>query len=186
MPGAAPTEILADDVKDLRASNREIAGELKGVLTGQARMETELKFIRWIGGFMASTMFVLVGSAITISWNASSLVSEIRSQGSRLDKIERNNSQIPKLAESIAVVERAFRQDVPVTKEVRPIPYPGPPASNNPTPRPDHGPGLPSYVPPAPPESPAESDSSLRPLPVEKPSGGEVPPTLEAKPPKGQ
>jgi hypothetical protein len=85
MPAAAPTELLADVVRDLRESNRQIALDIKGIQTVLVAVQTELRFIRWIGVFFAGILVTLVGGAIWLSWNASALNAEVKQQGGRLE-----------------------------------------------------------------------------------------------------
>jgi len=101
MPAPAPTELLAEDIHDLRASNRDISAEIKGLQNGQASIQTELatiktelKFIKWIGGFASTFLAGLILSAIALAWNASALNSEVKQQGSHLEKIEQQLSQV--------------------------------------------------------------------------------------------
>ncbi len=104
MPATAPTELLAEDVRDLRESNRQIAVEIKGILTGLATVQTELRFIRWIGAFFAGILVMLVGGAITLSWNASALNSEVKQQGGRLEKIEQQFGRLDKIEQQLGQV----------------------------------------------------------------------------------
>jgi hypothetical protein len=108
MPAAAPTELLAEDIRDLRESNRQIALDIKGILPEIAAVKTELRLFRWIGGFFAGILVMLVGAAITVSWHASALTfevkqlagkvdqlgGEVKQLGGRMDKVEQQLGQL--------------------------------------------------------------------------------------------
>ena len=92
---SAPTDLLAEDVRDLRESNHAVASEIKALQNGQATIhtelatiKTELKFIKWLGGFSAALLMGVIGGAGSVIWSASALSSEVRQQGSRLEKVE--------------------------------------------------------------------------------------------------
>jgi len=107
MAAPAPTELLAEDVRDLRESNRLIAVEIKGILTGQATMQTELRIIQRIGAFFAGILVVLVGVAITLSWGASALNSKVEQQGGRLEKIE---GRLEKIEQQLGRLDKIEQQ----------------------------------------------------------------------------
>ena len=72
------TELRVDVEKRFVAIDRSLAG-----------IERDLKFIRWIGAFFAMILVALVTGSVTVAWNASAVVSEVKHQGERLDKVEK-------------------------------------------------------------------------------------------------
>jgi hypothetical protein len=100
MPAPAPTELLAEDIKRLEESNQRVVARMDGVEAGlrglreefvgfRERMDAHMATIKWIGTFFAGVVLALVGGAVTVTWNASAVVSDVRQQGTRLEKIER-------------------------------------------------------------------------------------------------
>ena len=86
-----PTDQLAEDLKSLTET---VIGLKVGSAKFHASVEVRLAVIPWVGIFFASLLIPLVGAALTIAWNASSIVSEVRQQGGRLEKIEQQLIQV--------------------------------------------------------------------------------------------
>jgi hypothetical protein len=96
-----PTEIdvkLAEDLADFRVDVEKRFGSVGQVLAG---VERELKFIRWIGTFFAGVLFVLVTGVVTVAWNASAVVSEVRYQRERLEEVRTDVRQQGKALEEL-------------------------------------------------------------------------------------
>jgi DNA repair exonuclease SbcCD ATPase subunit len=83
MPATAEQvrEQLADEIKGLAASVKELD-------RGQASIQTDLKWIKGIGWFIAALLIAGIGGGGTVIWRASDLSSEVKHQGERLDKLE--------------------------------------------------------------------------------------------------
>jgi hypothetical protein len=75
------TDTLAEDIKGLTASMHTLREDFAG-------FKADMRLVRWVGTFFAGILVVLVGAAITLSWGASALNSEVKQQGVRLDKVE--------------------------------------------------------------------------------------------------
>jgi hypothetical protein len=83
-----PTDIdmkLADDLAAFRLETEKRFGAVETTLAG---ILEQLKFIRWIGVFFAGVLVTIVATSIGITWSASALNSEVKTQGQRLDKVE--------------------------------------------------------------------------------------------------
>jgi hypothetical protein len=88
------TDHLADDIKELTLS---VNGLKTAFASFRGSVETQFALLKWIGVFFASVLVAVVGGAVAVSWTASSVVSEIKQQGVRLEKIERQLDQFAAL-----------------------------------------------------------------------------------------
>jgi archaellum component FlaC len=99
MAGVAPTELLAEDVGELRASNRQIAVEVKDLATSvnglrtefagfKASVDTQLAFIKWVGTVFTAVLIAVLTGTGGLIWSASALNSRVEQQGGRLEKVE--------------------------------------------------------------------------------------------------
>ncbi len=72
-------------------ASANLAEKLAAVMSAQgtfrAEVETNLKFIRWLGVFFASLLVSLFIGALTVAWNASSLNSDVKYQNRYLDDV---------------------------------------------------------------------------------------------------
>jgi hypothetical protein len=87
-----PTDIdvkLAEDLADFRLETEKRFGSIEKEL-GEFRAEvrTQLGFIKWIGGFFAGVLVLLVTSLIGVAWNAGTVVSEVRNQAGRIGELK--------------------------------------------------------------------------------------------------
>ncbi len=115
MPAPAPTELLAEDIRDLRETNHRMAARLDSLETAvrdlgrdlgnlrtevveklgaintnlekfQSRTETSLRIAGWAITLLTPIVFSLLGGAFWITWHAAKL-------GSRVERVE---SRLPK------------------------------------------------------------------------------------------
>ncbi len=101
MSAPAPTELLAEDVRHLWESNRDLATEIKGVQNGLTAVQTELasvrtnlKWIRALGAFIAAVLIAAAGGAGTIIWKASTLTTVVEQQGNRLGGVDQRLDRV--------------------------------------------------------------------------------------------
>jgi hypothetical protein len=83
-----PTDIdvkLAEDLAEFRLETEKRFGGVEKTL---ASIETQLGFIKWIGGFFAGVLVLLVTSLIGVAWNAGTVVSEVRNQAGRIGELK--------------------------------------------------------------------------------------------------
>jgi len=85
------TEVLAGDLKDLARSVGELRTEFAEF---RVEVRTQLGVIKWVGGFVAGVLVALVVATVGVAWNASAVVSDVRSHGARLDQVEKRLSGI--------------------------------------------------------------------------------------------
>lgn len=86
---SATDEKLAERIDGLAERVTELRTDYAGF---RASVETELKLIRKLGDRLLSVGIGIIGTMIigaaTIAWAASAVVSDVRHQGDRIDKIE--------------------------------------------------------------------------------------------------
>jgi hypothetical protein len=89
------TQVLSEDPKSLTrevsASRAEFASEFAGF---RSQVNTQLGVIKWLGVFFAGILVSLFGGIVNLAWNASALNSEVKQQGIRLDRLEKNSDAI--------------------------------------------------------------------------------------------
>jgi archaellum component FlaC len=94
-------EELGELTKEVRELGKGVDA-LRNEFTGfRASVETQLGFIKWVGVFFAGVLVALVAGAVNVAWNASALNSEVKTQGSRLDKMDGRLDGIAKQLETI-------------------------------------------------------------------------------------
>src|SRR5437016_7497435 len=90
MPTPADQQ-LAEDIHEvaehLAGFRVEVAERFGVVNTGLKEIQGDLRWIKWIGGFFATALMALIAGAVTVSWNASALNSEVKHQGGRLEAL---------------------------------------------------------------------------------------------------
>ncbi len=95
MPPTATDQQLADRLAELRA---DFAGFRSGV-------ETELRIIRklatWLLGGVFSLVAMLITGAATVAWSASAVVSDVKHQAERLDKLDARLDAIGKQLDTL-------------------------------------------------------------------------------------
>jgi hypothetical protein len=94
---------VAESLAEFRVEVAERFGSVEKNLEGfRSGVETELRLIRKLGNWLLGGAFgilaAMVTSAATIGWSASAVVSEVKQQGQRIEKLEsRLDAQIGKL-----------------------------------------------------------------------------------------
>lgn len=91
-----PTETdvkLAADLADFRVETERRFGTLEKELAGfRSSVEAELRIIRKLGDRLLGVAVAIIGTMIvgaaTVAWAASAVVSDVRHQGERIDKID--------------------------------------------------------------------------------------------------
>lgn len=68
-------------------------------------MESDTRTIRWAGSFFAGILVVLVGCAINLSWQAAVRNTDVKVQGSRLEKVEQ---RLDRADQQLDQIERRF------------------------------------------------------------------------------
>jgi hypothetical protein len=86
-------EKLAENLANFRVEVAERFGKVEKDIEGfRSGVETELRIIRKLGTWLLGGVFgviaALVTGAATIAWSASAVVSEVKNQGQRIDKLE--------------------------------------------------------------------------------------------------
>jgi hypothetical protein len=84
---------VKEDLANFRVEVVERFGAVEKDLAGfRSGVETELRIIRKLGTWLLGGVFgvvaALVTGAATIGWAASAVVSEVKNQGQRMDKLE--------------------------------------------------------------------------------------------------
>jgi hypothetical protein len=84
-----PTETdvkLADDLADFRLETEKRFGAVEKSL---GAIERDLKFVRWIGTFVAALLVAGVASSWRVIWDASAVNSKVEQQAQRIDRVEK-------------------------------------------------------------------------------------------------
>ncbi len=93
-----PTDHLVDDI-------RELTAKVTDVKVGFGRFEAatgaQLQLIKWVGVFFAGLLVPLLGFAFNVSWNASTLVSEVRQQGTALEQVSQKLDRLENVAPEV-------------------------------------------------------------------------------------
>ena len=92
------TQNLSDDLKKLSGDFADFRSDFSGL---RSQVNVQLAFIKWVGVFFSGILVALVSGAVTIAWNASALNSEVKQQGLRVEKIEKNSETITHQLERI-------------------------------------------------------------------------------------
>jgi hypothetical protein len=84
---------VAENLAEFRVEVAEKFGSVEKNIEGfRSGVETELRLIRKLGNWLLGGVFgvfaAMVTSAATIGWSASAVVSEVKQQGQRIDKLE--------------------------------------------------------------------------------------------------
>ena len=113
-----PTELLADEIKDLTVSMGALRTEFAGF---RGVVETKLSLIeaigRWIVRFSAGVLVAIVVGAASIAWRASSLESEVRQQGVRLGRVEQQLGRLDKIEQQLGqIIQRLDQAAMPKSK----------------------------------------------------------------------
>ncbi len=81
---------LRGDVAGLRVEMTAEFGKVRGELgMFRAEVRTQLGFIKALGVFFGAILVANFGGALGIAWNASTVVSDVKHQGDRLEKVEK-------------------------------------------------------------------------------------------------
>jgi chromosome segregation ATPase len=104
MPGL-PTEILNEDIKELRADFREMRNtmdslrkDLHGVSNGLTEVKTEFRFAKWILGFLLLGTISGIGSGI---WWAATITADMKALEANLsDKTKMLEAKIDEKAKA--------------------------------------------------------------------------------------
>jgi hypothetical protein len=104
-----PTDIdvkLTEDLAKLRVEVAERFGRVeKDLAEFRAEVRTELKVIHKLGTWLLGGVFgvvaALVTGAATIGWSASAVVSEVKGQAQRSDKLEGRVDRVEKRLDAI-------------------------------------------------------------------------------------
>jgi len=103
------TEHLAENPTDLHDQPKSLAASVNNLRTDFAgfrgSMESDMRTIRWAGSFFAAILVVLVGCAINPSWQAAVLNTDVKVQGSRLEKVEQ---RLDRADQQLDQIERRF------------------------------------------------------------------------------
>ncbi len=78
-----PTEVLNEDIKDVRDSCRKLASEM-------AEVRTDLRWIKAAGGAIIG---ILLSGAAGAIWNASALKSDVQHQGIQIEELRAEMKQ---------------------------------------------------------------------------------------------
>ena len=105
------TQHLSDDLKKLSGEFSTFHSEFSAF---RAQVNVHLAFIKWVGVFFSGILVALIAGAVTVAWNASALNSEVRQQGSRMERIEKNSDAI------IQHLERIERRQEAATVRLAP------------------------------------------------------------------
>ena len=102
----ATDEKLAESRANFRVEVSERFGKVERDLEGfRSGVETELRIIRKLGTWLLGGVFgvvaALVTGAATVGWSASAVVSEVKSQGQRVDKLEGRIDRVEKRLDGI-------------------------------------------------------------------------------------
>jgi hypothetical protein len=97
MPGPT-TQSLSNN---LQALSTDVSTLRSGFSEFRAQVNIQLAFIKWVGVFLSGILVALVAGAVNIAWNASALNSEVKQQGARIEKIEKNSEAIIQHLEQI-------------------------------------------------------------------------------------
>jgi hypothetical protein len=87
-----PTDQLAGDIDVLTKEVKDVSKGLVDLRTEfvvfRERIDTHLAYIKWIGVFIAGLLVAVVGGSGRVVWEASALHSELKQQGTRIEKVE--------------------------------------------------------------------------------------------------
>ena len=87
-----PTDQLSEEIGELTREVKDLSKGIADLRTESAGfrggVESELKTIRWVGAFFTGGLFSVIIGAITVAWNAAVVVTDVRQQGTRLEKSE--------------------------------------------------------------------------------------------------
>ncbi|HZW32086.1 MAG TPA: hypothetical protein VFF52_15345 [Isosphaeraceae bacterium] len=102
----ATDENLAESLANFRVEVAERFGKVEKDLEGfRSGVETELRIIRklgtWLSGGVFGVVAALVTGAATVGWSASAVVSEVKSQVQRIDKLEGRIDRVEKRLDGI-------------------------------------------------------------------------------------
>ncbi len=89
-----PTEMLQEEIRTIYTKLDAIALALTDILKQLSVAQTELRFVKWIGAFAATFLAGLFVSIIALTGNASALNSEVKQQGTRLERIEQQLGRV--------------------------------------------------------------------------------------------
>lgn len=77
----------------------------------RGQVNTHLGFIKWLGVFISGILIAFFAGAVNVAWNASALYSEVKQQGTRIEKLEKNVEKLDeKLDKTLATVLQRFDQ----------------------------------------------------------------------------
>jgi hypothetical protein len=82
--------VLSDDFKELKKELVDFRLETSKFM---AQISTQLGFFKWIGMFFSGILVALVAGAVTITWNASAMNSELKEQGRRIEQLSKGLEQ---------------------------------------------------------------------------------------------
>jgi hypothetical protein len=132
MPGAAPTEILAEDIGELRESNRQVATEVKTLAASvnslqaesagfKAAVSKDLWWVRAIGAGLIAILLWAVKEGYNLSYQAGTLSSEVRLNAlqieKRFDQLEkRMDKHEAKIDQQLGLIIQRLDQFVPKSK----------------------------------------------------------------------
>lgn len=88
----------SDELKKLAGDFSTTRSDFSGF---SAKASVQLALIKWVGVFFSGILVALVAGAVNIAWHASALNSEVRHQGRRLEKIEKNSEVVIQHLEGI-------------------------------------------------------------------------------------
>jgi hypothetical protein len=115
---AGPTDLLNEDVKELKGEIRDVRNGLDGLKgevhrldVGLARLQTEFGLAKWLLGLLLVATVSGIGTGI---WWAATITADVRSLDKRFDKLE---SAVLKAIE-------APRQVAPPAPTPQPVPEP--------------------------------------------------------------
>lgn len=91
---AAPTEILAEDIRDLRESLRKIHTDMVEIRDGQTALRTDMKWMKGAGRLIIGLLIAAIGCAAGIIWTASAVYHRVEQHATRLDRVEQQLTHI--------------------------------------------------------------------------------------------
>src|SRR5437016_4354646 len=95
--GGPRTRDVADEVRELAQEVRDLGrrmtdgmAEMRTDLAGfRSGVESELKWIKRIGGTLAALVLAVVLGSSRVIWDAATIAADVRQHGNRLEKVEK-------------------------------------------------------------------------------------------------